>query len=209
MIKKILFLLLLTSCQPQTVPQKTESPSTTAATAEGKAPAPKSFDEQLQALIQPLIDDQWATGMLIGVVREKETKVYSFGRISADNPNAPDENTLFEIGSVTKVFTTTMLSEMVMQKLVSLDDPIQNYLPAEVVAAKRIEQAITLRELATHTAGLPAVADNFWSKEPGNIYDPNFAGLGWNNYTQDKLYEFIQKPSPGIFPFKRYTCTAA
>ncbi len=85
------------------------------------------------ALAQPAIDDGRVAGMVIGVVDKKgATRLFGFGRISRADPRPPDGKTVFEIGSVSKVFTTTLLADLVERKVVALDDPIKKYLPPTV-----------------------------------------------------------------------------
>jgi D-alanyl-D-alanine-carboxypeptidase/D-alanyl-D-alanine-endopeptidase len=63
-------------------------------------------------------------------------------------------NAIFEIGSITKVFTATLLADLSLEGLVALDDPVQRYLPGGVVLPVR-GRPITLADLATHRSGLP------------------------------------------------------
>jgi CubicO group peptidase (beta-lactamase class C family) len=72
-----------------------------------------------------------------------------------------DENTIFSIGSITKVFTTTLLADMVNKGLINLDDPIEKYLPPNVTVPQFNGNKITIEDLATHTSGLPEFPDNF------------------------------------------------
>jgi serine-type D-Ala-D-Ala carboxypeptidase/endopeptidase len=93
-------------------------------------------------------------GIVAAVRRRGETIVVGRGRVADDRPQAPDERTIFEIGSITKVFTATLLADMAREGLVALDDPVQRHLPDGVVMPVR-GRPITLADLATHTSGLP------------------------------------------------------
>jgi CubicO group peptidase (beta-lactamase class C family) len=66
------------------------------------------------------------------------------------------EHSIFEIGSVTKVFTATLLAHMAHEGLVALDDPLERHLPAGVELPSR-GRPITLEDLASHRSGLPGV----------------------------------------------------
>jgi len=72
-----------------------------------------------------------------------------------------DGDSVFEIGSITKVFTAVLLADMVERGEVRLDDPISKYLPAGVRAPARNGKEITLAHLSTHMSGLP--------RDPGNL----------------------------------------
>ena len=76
------------------------------------------------------------------------------------NGQLPDKDTIFEIGSVTKVFTGLLLADMVERRELTLDDAINKFLPQGVHAPSRSEKPITLVDLATHTSGLPRMPDN-------------------------------------------------
>jgi D-alanyl-D-alanine-carboxypeptidase/D-alanyl-D-alanine-endopeptidase len=71
-----------------------------------------------------------------------------------------DRSTLFEIASISKVFTALILADMVNKGEVSLDDPAEKYLPAGHHMPQRGGRQITLRDLSTHRSGLPRMADD-------------------------------------------------
>jgi CubicO group peptidase (beta-lactamase class C family) len=92
-----------------------------------------------------------------------------------------DGDTLFEIGSMTKVFTSLLLAEAVQRGEVALTDPISKYLPARVTVPER-GRAITLQDLSTHTSGLPRLPNNMNSQDGENPYA---------DYTVDQMYQFL------------------
>jgi CubicO group peptidase (beta-lactamase class C family) len=94
-----------------------------------------------------------------------------------------DRNTLFEIGSISKVFTALILADMVNKGEVSLDDPAAKYLPAGHHMPQRNGRQITLRDLSTHSSGLPRMADGMGRAD--GVDDP-FAVFG-----EDKLLAFL------------------
>ncbi len=84
-------------------------------------------------------------GLVVGV---RDVGLWSRG----DLPDGP--RSLFEIGSISKTFTATLLAGMVRDGLVALDDPVAKHLP---VAPPVKGREITLEDLATHHSGLPGV----------------------------------------------------
>jgi D-alanyl-D-alanine-carboxypeptidase/D-alanyl-D-alanine-endopeptidase len=103
-----------------------------------------------------------------------------------DDGKSANEHTVFEIGSVTKTFTATILASMVLDGSVRLDDPVQKYLPPDVHMPQRNGKVITLLDLATHHSGLPRMPDNMHAQ---NLADP-YAG-----YDKAQMYEFLNKLS--------------
>jgi serine-type D-Ala-D-Ala carboxypeptidase/endopeptidase len=86
------------------------------------------------------------------------------------------------MGSISKVFTSLLLADMVNGKEVTLDDPAARYLPEHVRMPERNGRPITLLDLATHSSGLPNVPSNMNRKDPANRYA---------DYSVDELYEFL------------------
>ena len=119
--------------------------------------------------------------LVIGVVSSEGEKILPYGVVGADGTPATAD-TRFEIGSITKVFTSLLLADMVDRGEVSLDDPIAHYLPDSVGAPEYRGQQITLRELATHTSSLPRLPTNI---APADMSDP------YADYTADQLYAFL------------------
>ena len=85
--------------------------------------------EKIDDLVRPLLSPQSNFGVLVGVVHADSNSVFRYGRISAKDPQLPGGDTLFEIGSLTKVFTAVLLSSMVDDGLVRLDEPVRDLLP--------------------------------------------------------------------------------
>ncbi|KAA2283500.1 serine hydrolase domain-containing protein [Candidatus Nitrosocosmicus agrestis] len=128
-----------------------------------------NVDDKLEPAIKEFIINKVLnkskSSMVIGFIDPNGTKVYSFGNIS-DTNNAPvDGNTIYDIDSLTKTFTTLALANMVKDGIVNLDDPIEKFLPTNVSAPQFNGFDITLADLATHTSGLPYMPSNIWVNE--------------------------------------------
>jgi len=94
------------------------------------------------------------TGMVLVVVRGDQVFFHGYGETSPMSGQAPTTGSVVRICSLTKIFTADVLTKLVQDKTVSLEDPLQRYAPARAVVPIR-NKAITLKDLATHTAGLP------------------------------------------------------
>jgi D-alanyl-D-alanine-carboxypeptidase/D-alanyl-D-alanine-endopeptidase len=173
---------LLTACSPLSLDQQAYP------VAESARPA---FPDDA-ALQRMLADRMRANGVgeVVGLIDASGTRVISYGH-AGDNGSRPlDGDTIFQIGSVTKGLTTLLLADMVHRGEVSLDQPVQELLPPGVVLHK-VGRPITLRDLATHRSGLPAMPDNFdLSAKP----DP------YESYTVDQLYAFLSHFVPEHAP---------
>ena len=122
--------------------------------------------------------------MVVGVVTPAGSRVVSYGNSGDNDTRLVSSDSVFEIGSVTKVFTSWLLADMARRGEVDLADPAGRYLPAGTTLKPASHgQTITLADLATHTAGLP-----FWPSNVPATGDSNRALAG---YTVDQLFEFV------------------
>jgi CubicO group peptidase (beta-lactamase class C family) len=139
---------------------------------------------QIDQVLLPAIDGRWIQSAVIGVLAEGKTQVIGYGTVSPSDKSIPSGNTLYEIGSISKTFTSTLLARMVEQKQVTLDEPVQKLLPNSVTVPSTRAGPITLAHLATHRSGLPSLPDNFEPADPGNPYA---------DYTVAQMYEFLSR----------------
>jgi serine-type D-Ala-D-Ala carboxypeptidase/endopeptidase len=116
--------------------------------------------------LEPLLERHCASfvrrgesvGLVAVAIAGDEASLMGFGRVSLPGGKPPDADTLFEIGSITKVFTGILLAREVERGTVGLDQPISELTDAELAGWA---QSLTPRQLTTHTSGLPRL--------PGNI----------------------------------------
>jgi CubicO group peptidase (beta-lactamase class C family) len=140
-----------------------------------------STGEIREILVKRVDQQKQAVGIVAGVIDPDGPRVVPYGNLAHGDPRTLDGDTIFEIGSVTKVFTSLLLADMVNRKEVSLDDPAAKYLPEHVRMPERSGKPITLLDLATHTSGLPTVP-SLKPKHPSNPYP---------DYSVDDLYQFL------------------
>lgn len=148
------------------------------------APASEGWSEaQIRAILSDRIDvAKQSVGIVVGFINGDDRIVVGHGKLGADAETQPDGETVFEIGSATKVFTGILLADMTREGKVKLEDPVQNYLPESVRLSVRNDRPITLYDLATHTSGLPRMPDNFASTDPRNPYA---------DYSVESMYAFL------------------
>jgi CubicO group peptidase (beta-lactamase class C family) len=113
----------------------------------------KEIPPPVKSFILNQIVNKSKAAVVVGFIDPNGTKVYSFGNISKVSNKPVNESTLFDIGSITKTFTTLLLADMVKQGIVNLTDPIEKYLPANVKVPQYNGIKITLENLASHTSG--------------------------------------------------------
>jgi D-alanyl-D-alanine-carboxypeptidase/D-alanyl-D-alanine-endopeptidase len=115
-------------------------------------------------------------GLVVGCLQGGEQRIVGYGRLRTDAQDTPNSGTIFELGSVTKVFTGLLLADLAEQGLVGLDDPLAGYLPASARVAGFKGEEITLGDLASHAGGLPRDPKGTLRRWLGDRHNPN-AGL--------------------------------
>lgn len=138
-------------------------------------------DDDVRTMLRYLVEDGETPGIVLGLLEaDGSTRVISYGSGGTGaRPMGP--RSVFEIGSITKVFTGTLLADMVERGEVSLSDPVSRYLPAGVRVPSRNGREITLLDLATHRSALPRM--------PGNLVTS--ASDPYPAYTMEEMYAFL------------------
>jgi serine-type D-Ala-D-Ala carboxypeptidase/endopeptidase len=136
----------------------------------------------VEEYIKRIVDNGKSTSIIIGIINEKGRLIFSYGESEKGSGKKPDENTLYGIGSITKLFTSCLLADMVKRGELSLDDPISKFLPNSVITPTPNGKEITLYHLATHTSGLPTRPNNLFPTNPDNPYA---------DYTVVQMFNFL------------------
>ena len=152
------------------------------------ASAAPMTDKQITTYLKEHVDDDdRGIGIVVGVIDERGPRVFSYGTTKNHGTNQVNADTLFEIGSITKIFTTLLLQNVVERGEVKLDDPIGKFLPASVKTPSFNGKQITLLDLATHSSSLPRLPP-----EMANVIymmmhrDDPYAG-----FRERELYHFL------------------
>lgn len=126
-----------------------------------------ALPERVVKAVNASIADGGYQTVVFGIVDGDKTAVETFGKL--DNGKAPTGDTVYEIGSITKTFTATMLAQEVLSKRVSLDMPLSKLLPDFTLPSHDGKQ-ITLGDIGTQHSGLPRMPSNFSPKDSANPY---------------------------------------
>ena len=112
-------------------------------------------DAEIAAAIKSRVEAKKAVGMVVATIEPDGSS--SLGAFGNAGPGARplDADSVFEIGSITKVFTAILLADMADRGEVKLDDPVALYVPADVRIPERSGRKITLLDLSTQSSGLP------------------------------------------------------
>jgi len=141
-----------------------------------------ALTDPVKKVIRDNVNNGKHQALFVGIIDENDIEYYYYGDTAKDE-NPIDENTIFEIGSVSKVFTTLILADMVEKGEVNLNDPIDKFLPEEISTPTKDGRSITLFDLATHSSGLPRMPHDF----PTSDMDEQF------QYDREEMYDSLSK----------------
>lgn len=143
----------------------------------------EDFTNAIHAYLQQRIEvEKRDVGIVVGIVDEKGSNIISCGKLDNGTDQKVNEDTIFELGSITKTFTALLLQDMVERGQMNLDDPVAKYLPKSVKVPAYNGVQITLRQLVDFTSGLPTTSITWIPKRADN---PRA------EYTVKKMYDFL------------------
>lgn len=145
-------------------------------------------DQQIRDLLSRRLGvETQGVGAVVGVIDPQGRRVIVHGAANLGGARPLDGDSVFEIGSITKVFTALLLTDMAARGEVALEDAVAGYLPAGVTMPLRGGRTITLRDLAMHASGLPRWPDDLDRRTWSNPYAA---------YTVDQLHHFLSRHEP-------------
>lgn len=150
-------------------------------------PMKSPFDRAVDSLVRAYLSDPATAGLSIAVVKNGQETYYHYGEVKKGSGQLPGNNSLYEIGSVTKTFTGILLAKAIEEHKVSAGDDIRQYLPPSCSKLAYKQTPVTLVQLANHTAGIPRIPDNLTRQKAFDPSDP------YRNYTKDMLFADLAK----------------
>jgi CubicO group peptidase (beta-lactamase class C family) len=151
-----------------------------------------SIEAEVDELAKPIIESKEATCLEVGVLlSDGSIQSYGYGRVSDTGPPVlPDKDTIFQIGSVSKLFTASMLEFLVQNGEIKFSETVRDILPKNASLSAAMGK-ITVYELATHTSGLPR--EPITLKQLMYFIDYEFTGKNLYGYMDKKwLFHYMK-----------------
>lgn len=154
------------------------------------------LDSIVDAVVKPYIQNSANAGISIGIVQNNETTFYHYGETKKETASLPNNNTIYEIGSISKTFTGYLLAQSINSKKINLDDDIRNYMVAKYPNLEFEGKPILIKHLVNHTSTLPRLPANLDQQPNFDIENP------YANYSKEMISKYLQelvlKAQPGI-----------
>ena len=138
----------------------------------------QTYKSEVDRMGNQLIEDNWMTGLSIGLIHPSGIEFYNYGVQNTIDKTPVSKNSIFEIGSVTKVFNSTLLAELTVDSPITLEQPLQEWVLQDWNLPSQDDVQISALHLSTHTSGLPRLPMDF---VPSNMENP------YADFTEDLL----------------------
>ncbi len=154
----------------------------TLSNGDGKKPLRKEIDKIIY--YEAKINFKDVPGFIVGIIKQDSVQYFSYGSLYKKRTMQPTKNTLFELGGMTKVFTATLIEDLVQEGKLHYDSLLNSYLPSHLINPTATN--VTLLDIISHRSGLPRLPTDFGIKElePNNPYA---------HYTKRDLIGFYKK----------------
>ena len=146
----------------------------------------KNLPVKVVEAIEKRIEEGFNPSISLALIDSSGVQYFNFGKTAHDGREV-NRNTIYEIGSISKVFTGILLAQQVLDDELKLDDEVNAFLPDSIKIPVMGDKEITFGNLSDHTSGLPRMPDNF---EPANLNNP------YSDYTVEQIYDFISNYTP-------------
>jgi CubicO group peptidase (beta-lactamase class C family) len=117
-----------------------------------------SFAQDTFKKIDSIIKDNYqknpGLGISVGFIQNDKEHFTAYGKLSKESQTDINEKSLFEIASITKILTSNLIAQAVLENKIKIDDYIDNYLPKEYVLHENLKNKIKISDLASHQSGL-------------------------------------------------------
>jgi len=117
-----------------------------------------NVQSSMDANAQSILSDSTITSVSIGILIDGKAYTSHYGELDAGKGNLPNDETIYEIASVTKTMTGTLVAQAVVDGKLNLEDDIRKYLKDDYPNFQYNNKAITIKHLVTHTSRLPTNA---------------------------------------------------
>ena len=149
----------------------------------------KQLELKIDAIVMKYLSNPENAGLSIGIIKEDKEMTYCYGQKNKLTGQKIDSSSIFEIGSITKLFTSLILAEEIRKGEMRAEDKLCDCFPSGVISEACSQ--INLLQLSTHSSGLPRLADNFWPSV--NDYKNPYI-----NYSDKKLYSYLSSAKPAF-----------
>ena len=154
----------------------------------------------IENLIKQHVNSGTSSAISVGLVDEEDIRFLNYGKITKESEVVPTNNTVYEIGSITKTFTAILATVLEQKGIISLEKPIINFLP-EFQNSDFDKKKINLFHLLTHTSGISEFSVGLFASQMFSLMITGRSQVKEYNYDLDTFLKYASnlklKDEPG------------
>lgn len=117
----------------------------------------QDFTQKIDSIVKDNYKKNPEVGISVGFINNNKEYYTAYGKLSKESNVDINKNSLFEIASITKILTSNLIAQAVLDHKLKLDDYMDNYLPKGYALNQNIKNKIKISDLASHQSGLPDI----------------------------------------------------
>ncbi len=146
--------------------------------------------ESVADIIKNHVTSGKSPGISVGLINKNDVQTFNYGEIEKKSKSRPTEDTVFEIGSMTKTFTVTLAVQLQQEGILSLDEPISKFLP-EFKNSIFDKNNIALYHLLTHTSGISEFSLRVFIAQMFSIMSTGKSRIAEYEYNTEKFLNYV------------------
>ena len=144
---------------------------------------------EIESMINQHVESGTSSAISVGLVDENKTRFFNYGEIKKESGIVPTNKTVYEIGSITKTFTATLAMLLEQKEIISLKDPIVNFL-SELENSDFDKRKISLFHLLTHTSGISEFSVGIFALQMFSLITTGKSKIKEYNYDINAFLEY-------------------
>lgn len=157
-------------------------------------PLANQLELQIDSIVKKYYENNSVCGLSIAVYNGETTKFYNYGEVARGKNELPNSKTIYEIGSISKVFTGILLAQAITEKKVSANDPLKKYLGDSYKNLAYKGKQVELVHLSNHTSRIQRIPSDLTTQKGYDASNP------YKHYTKEMLLNYISTISIDTFP---------
>lgn len=166
-----------------------------------------NLEAALDLEVKKYIDKGLSYGLAIGIYKDGKIFIKGYGTVNQNNTTVPNGTTVFQLASVSKLFTASTYQVLSYEKVFDMDATLSDVLGTTVKLLPLVQET-TLRQLATHTSGFPNIPKPLELEAIKLAGEDNLMLNPYGNLGTDSIFAYLEtaegKREPGRFEYSNY-----
>ena len=171
------------------------------------APDNKDLETAIDSEIKKLTNNDLSYGLVIGIYKAGKSFIKGYGTVNKEGAAVPGASTVFQIASVSKLFTASLLQLLCDEGIVKIDATLGELI-GESVALSPAAREVTLKQLVTHTSGFPKDPKPLVLKATKLAGKENLLQNPFSHIEREDIFEYLKttedKRAPGKFEYSNF-----